>query len=73
MEEMKEGFSGVVCSAEIRIDRPDYMVVCGSALRIKELRSKVVPLLEAGYQLVGGVVPDGQGRLYQTLLRRTGR
>ena len=73
MEETKDGFPGTVHQSENSIDRADYMVICGSALRIRELRLKVVPLLEAGYQLVGGVVPDGQGRLYQTLLRRTGR
>ena len=49
---------------------PDYIVVCGSALRMQEFRSKVIALLEAGYQLVGGVMPDGLGRLYQALIRR---
>lgn len=73
MEDMKDGFPGMAYQAESSIDRPDYMVVCGSTLRIRGLRSKVVPLLEAGYQLVDGAVLDGQGRLYQTLFRRTGK
>lgn len=46
---------------------PDYMVICGSTLRVKEFRKKVICLLEAGYQLEGGLMPDGQGRLYQAL------
>lgn len=64
-----DSYIGTDHSSQIYIEGPDYRVICGSALRVNELREKVIPLLEAGYRLEGGVMPDGQGRLYQTLCR----
>ena len=59
-------------SKEVYIETPGYLIISGPCVRVLDLQKKVAGLLAEGYALVGGAIPDGQGRLYQTLYRPIG-
>ena len=53
-------------SADVYIE-PPYRVVHGLGSDIRAFENRVNRLMDEGYRLHGGLLSDGNGRLYQAL------